>query len=30
MKFNKESNVYTVVYAAVLVVVVGFALALVY
>ena len=30
MKINKESNVYTVVYAAVLVVVVGFALALVY
>lgn len=30
MKFNKENNIYTVVYAAVLVVVVGFALALVY
>lgn len=30
MKINKESNVYTVVYAAVLVVVVGFVLALVY
>ena len=30
MKINKENNVYTVVYAAVLVVVVGFALALVY
>ena len=30
MKINKESNVYTVIYAAVLVVVVGFALALVY
>ncbi len=30
MKINKESNIYTVVYAAVLVVVVGFALALVY
>ena len=30
MKINKESNLYTVVYAAVLVVVVGFALALVY
>lgn len=30
MKFNKESNIYTVIYAAVLVVVVGFALALVY
>ncbi len=30
MKINKENNVYTVIYAAVLVVVVGFALALVY
>ncbi len=30
MKINKESNVYTVIYAAVLVIVVGFALALVY
>lgn len=30
MKFNKENNIYTVIYAAVLVVVVGFALALVY
>ena len=30
MKINKENNVYTVVYAAVLVIVVGFALALVY
>lgn len=30
MKINKENNVYTVVYAAVLVVIVGFALALVY
>lgn len=30
MKINKESNVYTVIYAAVLVIAVGFALALVY
>ncbi|MDE5794130.1 MAG: Na(+)-translocating NADH-quinone reductase subunit C, partial [Muribaculaceae bacterium] len=30
MKINKENNVYTVIYAAVLVIVVGFALALVY
>lgn len=30
MKFNKESNIYTVVYAAILVVLVGFALSLVY
>ncbi|MDE6341326.1 MAG: Na(+)-translocating NADH-quinone reductase subunit C, partial [Muribaculaceae bacterium] len=30
MKINKESNVYTIIYAAVLVVLVGFGLALVY